>query len=172
MKIIDALKELPLIEKKVHKNAEQVEKYASYGSHVGAEFEDQAQQEKELKSLLQSNKDLLERYRKLKLALSKTNNETVVTINDKAMTITEWIIFRNKTSSLATSVYNRLTTRKAESDIRNTQVNLNEGQVVGIVKCYQEKDKNNALEYVADLYSQIDATLERVNATTDLVVEV
>ena len=168
-KIIDVLKELPLIKKKIAGKVELIQKYASYGSHVGPAFKDEGEQRQEVSQLIQSASDLVDRYSKLKLALSATNNTTIVDIDGVSHTISEWMTFRNETATLNKSIYSALTTRNAENDIRNTQVNLADGQQIGIVRCFDEKSRNLNLEFTSEIHSKIDATLERINATTDMI---
>lgn len=172
MKIIEALKELPLIEKKVKKNNEKIREYSSFGSHVGPAFDTQEQQNKEVDSLIQSNKDLIYRYMKIKHSLNLTNLKTDVTINGQTCTIADWIIWKQKTGQMFLSTYANLSTSIGESHIRIHQANLQDGIQIGIVKCYSETFKNTNIDSIQDTIDKIDAALEMVNATTDLIEEI
>ena len=169
MKIIDALKDLPLIEKKIIKNIELINKYASYGSHVGAAFEGESEQKKEVSSLVQANNDLVDNLLSLRKRLNITNATVEVTIEKLTYTVAEWIAFRQTGGRLLLDTYNNLNINKGSNDINTQKVNLSDGVPVAIVRCFDEKSKNNNINEIQDVLDQIDATLEKVNATTDLV---
>lgn len=169
MKIIEALKELPLLEKRIQKQTAQIGKYASYGSHVGSAFETEAKQRTELAALVQSNNDLVNRYLSLRKVLNKTNTEVLVTIDKLTLSISEWIAFREKGGKMLIDTFQALTINNGSNDIRTVQANLNEGAQVGIVRCFDEKLKNVSINEYQEILDKIDATLEMVNATTDLV---
>jgi hypothetical protein len=171
MKIIEALKELPLIEKKIRSNQSKIQQYASYATHVGPEFVDADQQKREVDSLVQSNKDLLSRWLNIRRVLNLTNATVQVTIEGKTLSITEWIAFRNTGGNLLISTYSSLNTSTSDNHFRIRQAEVKDGDV-GIRRMYDEKKKNEAISEVEDILDKVDSSLEMVNATTDLVEDI
>lgn len=172
MKIIEALKELPLIEKKIEKNNQLTKKYSSalvVGEIGQFDFETEEKQRVEVSALIQSTNDLLDRKAKIRRALAITNATVKVTINGVTRTITEWIEYRQKgidaqiQAQMALDVFNG-----------NQQLDLMQGRVdvgagVKLVRFFDEKSKNDEVSKLQDLKAAIDPQLEMVNATTDLV---
>lgn len=172
MKIIDALKELPLIEKKLQKNNSMLAKYSSYGSHVGPEFSSEKEQTIQVSGLIASSSDLIKRYIKIKRVLAVTNATIKVTIDDTTMTIMEWITYRNKGAAMFIAIPNSISTKNGANDINTQKVDLNGGVPVSIVRCYDEVNRVAFAEEYENIRGQVDATLEKINATTDLVEEI
>lgn len=171
MKLIEALKELPLIEKKVARNVEKLREYASAvdNGKVDLKFSTEALQRKEIESLLQSSNDLANRADKLRRAIALTNANTNVTIKGETRTILEWISFRRNTFQLRLSALQALSDTASTQQMRNTPVDPAVG--IRVVRFYDEKNKNEKIEDLHNLYDAVDSTLEIVNATTDIVVE-
>lgn len=173
MKIIEALKEIPLIEKKIKSNNKDLLKYASYCNKIGPSFKDKNEQEKQVISLIQSNIDLAERRLVLKRILTKTNCTTLLGINDKMMTIVEWIEYKNKIGELLKETYNSLKIENATKQITQTGgITEKDAETVLIEKCFDEKYKNSGLEKVQGYLDKITGALEVFNAMTDLVESV
>jgi len=87
MKIIEALKELKLIIKKIEKNADNITQYSSLVSTERPVFGSETDQKNEVSSLIQANKDLMVRYIDLKIRIDRTNMETKVTMRAMARCI-------------------------------------------------------------------------------------
>ena len=66
MKLVEALKIQKRISNRIAKNCELINKYASRLSTEKSYFESDDQQKAEIQQLLQSNKDLTERYLHIK----------------------------------------------------------------------------------------------------------
>jgi len=171
MKIIEALKELKIIEKKMTKNTDMIGEYASILSTEKAAFGDEKSQAKKVQELIQSNRDLMERYLKLKKAIEKTNLVVSVEIGGVKYPISDALTIKRKLAAGMIGTYNALTTRAAESriGIRRMQSSSEPGQVVAVVRLYDEKEKLAGLSLWQDLYDNIESRLEVVNAMTDLV---
>lgn len=170
MKIIEALKELPLLEKRINKQCEQIMEYAALGSHEESPFGTREAHRKQLESLVQSNKDLASRYEKLKLALTLTNASVKVDILGTTKTIAEWITFKSSTYRYLAKTLTSLDLVKASQRVREVKVDITEG--IRVERMYDEQDRNRQLNNLSELFDKVDGTLEVVNATTDLVVEI
>lgn len=170
MKIIEALKELPLIEKRIMSNIQKIGMYAAAvetGSNTATAFDSVATQRKELASLIQANEDLVKQRALLRRRLYITNTTVEVEINGVKKTIAEWIEYREKGFDLIERTYNALNELNAMSELRNTKVDPTVGAKV--VKFYDEAHKNKLIEDNRAIRDQLDAKLEIINATTDLV---
>lgn len=172
MKIIEALKELPILEKRIAKQYQQIRDYSSYGSHVGPTFATQEEQINQVKSLIQSNEDLVSRYLKLRRVLNKTNCAIEVTIGTETLSIIEWITMRKSAGKMMIDTYNSQSILVATQHINTKPADIASGVSVGVVRCFDEKEKNASIAAMQAILEKIDASLEMVNATTDLVEEV
>lgn len=166
MKLIEAMKELKLIEKRMEKNAEQITKYASGLSNEKEIFGSDSKQRAEVQALIQSNTDLFYNYIKLKKAIEKTNMETIVSFSIGDFSITELLVIKRKMSSYITSTYNALNTKVADSKYYTLKT---EKADINIVRYYEEEEKNKNLNKWQNFFESIDGRLEVVNATTDLI---
>lgn len=153
MKLIEAMKELKLIIKKMESNNDQVVKLSSILSNekplVGSSIEDQ---KKEVNALIQSNEDLFDNYLKLKLAIEKTNNATSITINNKTLTITERLAFRRNASE-ASRIFLLVNTSAAQG--RLSRIN-NSDKTIEVLPCFDEKIVNTKKMEMIDILGKID----------------
>lgn len=174
MKIIEALKEFPLLEKRIDSNIQLIQKYSSELDLGNASytFGTVDQQLAEVQSLLQSAQDLIARRAAIRRALATTNATVKVTINSKERTITEWIEYRQKGNQLQLNTLNALSDRNAQMLLQQNQGKLDLTAGVRVVRFYDEKTKNDSISSLMQEKSMIDAQLEIVNATTDLTVEI
>lgn len=174
MKIIEALKELPLIDKKLTKNEQLL---LTYSASVDAgtiynslKFASAEEQTKQVASLIQSSEDLVSRKAKIRKVLSKTNATIEVTIDGNVKTISEWIEYRKAGLNLLQRSYNQLQDNQCIREVQSTKFDGQQG--IKVIRHYDEATRNAKLNAILELASKIDTTLETVNATTDLVEEV
>ena len=172
-KIIEALKEFPLIDKKIARNRRQLDGYSSIVL-VGDDmkpfdlpFGDMAKQQLEVDALLQSTRDLTIRHGNLKRRLSLTNATVMVTISGETKSITEWIAFRQSGASYLLHAQQALTNSAAEAQVHSRQTDTSSGFKTH--RFFSEKERNDEIERLTDLVGSVDSTLEIVNATTDLL---
>jgi len=178
MKIIEALKELPLIKKKIDKNEELLKKYSSsVGVKDHPEFDlsfaTPGQQAIEVKALLQSTVDLCLREACLRKTLARTNSIVEVKIGSSSRTISEWISFRLTGIPAILRSLESLSTNRSLAIVRQPQGNSNLASVgvenLTVVMHYDEKSKNEEVTKWMTMLSEIDSKLEIANAITDLV---
>src|ERR1700733_5212291 len=108
MKIIEALKNLKTIQKRIDKNCYQIKEYCAYVSYETPVFETEAKQAAEVDSLIQSNLDLEKEYLRLKKAIEITTLAIVVSIGDRSYTITELISIKRVVGKFRLNTYNSL----------------------------------------------------------------
>jgi len=166
MKIIEALKELPLIEKKVKSNIASISKYAALASNEEPPFTDAKTQRAKISAWIQANEDLSANYENIRNRLAKTNSNSVVDINGKKKTINEWLSYRNVTSGFAEGTYLSLS---PENTLKNSKITGDDAlEGYAVQRMYNEEDKLKALEDIMETRERIDAALEMHNAITDL----
>lgn len=167
MKLIEAMKRLKVIEKRIADNNKQVSSYCTILSTERPAFETEEAQKKEVKSLLQSSEDLIKEYLTLKRKIEKTNLVTEVTMNGTVYTIADLLVIKRKLAAIGQSVYTSLSDSGANS--RRGYAGGGATDKVQVVRLYDEKERNTKLLEWQNLYNEIDSRLEVINATTDVV---
>ena len=168
MMLIEAMKELKVIEKKMTKNCASITEYAACPDNERLPFGDKAAQAKEVRGLIQSNGDLLQRYLELKKKIERTNLETVVEVNGVRYTISDLLVLKRKLAKQMVQTYNALNDGQARNKV--AQMRRGQGEKEPIVeKFYDERDKVAGIREWDDLYHAIDSRLEVINATTPLI---
>jgi hypothetical protein len=167
MKLIEAMKGLKLLLKRMKDNWEHIEKYASILSTEKAVFESETAQRKEVASLVQANVDLEKEYRKNKKNIDYTNLTTTVELDGKPFTIADLLIIKRTTHVPLTQTFKALNPNSATS--RYNRSHLVDGKAPQVIQLFDEKEKNERMREIQDLYNRIDSFLEVVNATTDVV---
>ena len=169
MKIIEALKNLKTIEKRIESNCQKITQYCSYISCETPVFETEERQRQEVQSLIQANGDLQKEYLRLKIAIERSNIETNVFILGKNYKISELIAIRRGLGACMRKTYESLNPRlsmdKLSAVYRSGMDATNPPRVIHL---YKESEKNERLKEIEELLSSIDAALEITNATTDL----
>lgn len=168
--LIQGMKQLRIIEKKIKRNTTSINRYASMVSTEKPSFDTEEKQRKEIDKLIQSNEDLMENYLNLKRRIEYTNLFTTVEIHGHAYSISELLILKRKLAGLMMSTFESLNDNEGKSRLTMYQRTAPEGQTVRVIKLYKEEKKNEGLRYWQDLYDNIDSRLEVINATTPLMV--
>jgi len=169
MKIVEGLKELRIIEKRMNKNIEQISEYSSILNVERPVFGDEETQRKKVSQLIQSNNDLLKEYLELKRRIDRTNLEVTVEIRGEQYTLADALAIKRKLSPIMLDTYNALTTHAADKKLMVRKMASESGQVVSVVRLYREEDKLEGLSKWQDLYDNIESRLEVINATRDLL---
>jgi hypothetical protein len=172
MMIIEGMKRLRVIKKRMANNIESVNKYAAIVSNERPMFGSEDEQKKEVKQIIQSNLDLLKEYLKLKKRIERTNLQTVVEIGGVNYTISDLLILKRELVQLVVQTYDALNTNQAQMKLnalsRQHHVAGQQGESLRIDHMFDEKEKNKELRKWQDLYDNIDSRLEVINATTPL----
>jgi len=165
MKIIEGLKELKIIEKRLASLGAQVTEYAAIPAYMKPAFKDESEQTKELKSMMQSGEDLVQRYLKLKRDIDYTNVMLTVEMGGKKYSLNTLLNIRRKGAHLAISLWKSLTEERAKTQ----SLKVASQASPGVVKFYNEQEKNERMGFWQDLYDNIESRLEVINATMDLI---
>lgn len=170
MKIIEALKNLKTIQKRLDKNCLQIKEYCAYVNVETPAFETEEKQTSEVNKLIQSNLDLETEYLRLKKAIETTNLAVSVSIGERNYTITELISIKRVVGKFRLSTYSSL--NPASAILRMQQI-FQKSQVDAanpprIVPVFKEAFRNEKIRDWEEFLSQIDGKLEVVNAETEL----
>lgn len=172
MKLIEALKNLKTIEKRIEKNCTLIAEYCAYVSVETPVFETQEKQIEHVAGLVQSNTDLATEYLHLKSAIEQTNISTLVTIGERTHSISELIAIRRVSGKFITNTYNALNPRTATTRLQqvfNRAGGIDVSNPPKVVPAYKEEDKLRKTRDWEDFVSAIDGKLEVVNAETELL---
>lgn len=169
MKIIEAMK-------KVKQNKEKIADLQNKISLVCANLSHEtplygAETGTKVRDWLQSCQDLSQENVKLLCSIARTNLATSVTIElggkSVTKTIAEWVWRRREYAKLDLLTFSKLTDRGLKEGQGNTSTGV--PFEVKIVRHYDPSQRDAAMAMYQAEPHQIDATLEVVNATTDLV---
>lgn len=169
MKLIEAMKKLKVIEKRIIANSHQIQEYSSCVSTEKFAFETEDAQRGQVKGLLQSCEDLFQEYLELKQRIELTNLKVIVEIGGKKRTISDLLVIKRRLANLMLGAYSSLSTRAADTRLRNAPT-IGE-QKPQVIRLYREEERNESLRKWQDLVDNIDSRLEVVNATTELMGE-
>jgi len=168
MMLIEGMKDLKLIEKRLNRTAVEVQKYSSLLDNEKPLLDTEAAQRDKVKSLEQQGKDLYTLYLTTKRNVDYTNCMTPVEINGETLTISQWLQVRLKAGSWLKNVYESMNEQEAESHMMRRYGGGASGDI-GIVRMYDEAGRMEKLNEVIERIENIDGRLEVVNATTELM---
>jgi septal ring factor EnvC (AmiA/AmiB activator) len=167
MKLVEALKELKLIEKKLDKNREQIIQYASKLSVEKPQFETDRAQEQKVQSLIQANNDLIKNYVSLTNRITYTNITTFIDYEGESYRVADLLVYVRKMHEHAVKTIGSLNETAAR--IRMKGFNMQQGEKIYVDRFYKEEFKNAELQRLEKLdKSRVIARLETLNAVTDL----
>ena len=169
MKIVEAMKKLRVIEKRMKSNSDSITKYSSMLSTERPYFPTEDDQRDEIRSLVQSNTDLFTEYLGLKKRIEKTNIFVTVELGGKGYSLSDLLVIKRKLAVKMIETYSAMNDKEGHQRIRNARTPSSIEGNVNIVRFYVEDVKNKGLREWQDLYDNIDSRLEVINATTDLV---
>ena len=96
MKIIEGMKRLRVIEKRMESQRNAVTEYASKLSTEMPRFQTKEDQAKEVASLIQSNNDLCAEYLRIKRSIGFTNLKVTVELHKRVYSISDLLLIKRK----------------------------------------------------------------------------
>ena len=167
MKLIEGMKKLRLLEKKIQQAHQRIGTYASAVSTEKLPYETEEGQRDKVSSLVQSSRDMVYEYLNLKSAIDGTNLETVVTIEGMTLPIHQWIWIRRK---MGQEVLNTLSAMNENSGrTRLREATTMENSRPQVLRFYDEEAKLVEIDKWQNIINSIDPRLEVVNAVTDII---
>ena len=168
MKLVEALKELKLIEKKINKNTEQISQYATKLSTEKPQFDSEKDQAAKVLSLIQSNKDLSKLYVELNCRIAYTNLTTFIDYEGQTYRVADLLIYIRKMHDFMNRTIEALNENASKMRIKQF-ISGQQGEKIYIERFYKEDFKNDELMKLEKLErSRVIARLETLNAVTDL----
>lgn len=167
MMLVEAMKKLRTIEKRMENNMQDITRYSSMVSTEKPLFDTEEKQRKEVRGLVQANNDLAKRYLKIKMDIEYTNLVTQVELDGSTYAISELLVLKRKLAKMMERTYAAMSEKDAQN--RMHMMRSIDGQSSPhVVRLYTEDERRKGLRQWQDLYQNIDSRLEVVNATTPL----
>lgn len=176
MTVAEALTELKRIAKLFNKRVQNITRYSSKKKGEPDEVEGQRDW---IAAQFQSAKDLIERWTKVKLAMNKSNLETIIDFEGDQFSVAEAILFKQHLHEMKNNLLNSFTPETGQSQIRAYLSNvgrlgLSEEEMASINMVpelmYNEAKMIKAKEDLLNLYSFIDALIEKSNHNTVITI--
>ena len=172
LKLIEGMKRLKVVEKKLLRNIEMIQQYSSAVSTEKSPFGTDDAQKAKVKELVQANTDLVTEYLHLKSRVDMTNLTTMVTMGKREYRISDLLVLRRSLAKLYEKTFAAMNTFYGDQNLgRQTRnVSLQGGEKPPhVVRFYNEQDKFDALADWQGVQDEIEQRLEVINATTNLV---
>jgi len=171
MKIIQAMKRIKDLKAKEEDLRDKVGRFCADLTMETPTYPDQKQQ---IREWIQAHHDILKEILDLRLAIQRTNLATSVTIEleGKAVTknIAAWVHRRKDLALIEMGMWQKL----GDRGLREQNVQTSQGGTITEVRIrryFDPAEKDRKVELYRSEPLVIDATLEVINATTDLVTE-
>lgn len=168
MKLIEAMKKIKDLQIKAEDLRKKVATYCADQSHETALYG--ADQKTKVNEWIQAHGDIIQEILKLRINIQRTNLATNVVIelggNQITKSIAEWIHRRRDLAELDKSCWACLSDRNLKEGTILTSTG--EKQEVKIRRYYDPAQRDDKIELYRSEPSKIDATLEVINAVTDL----
>lgn len=169
MKIIEGLKQIKMLAKKAEDLRKKISQNSAYLSNETPVYKNQTQQVAEW---LQAHSGTLKEILRLRIAIQKTNLQTMVAIDFGqnvivTKSIAEWVHRRRDLAIAEKAGWTALTDRA----LREGQLKQSTGELipVTIVRCYDPAGRDSMVSLFDMEPTIVDSKLEIVNAVTDLV---
>lgn len=169
MKLIQAMKQIKDLTRKAEDLRGKVSVHCAHMSYETPTYGDK--QREQVREWLQAHTDILKEVLRLRVAIQKTNLQTTVKIEIGGVhvekSIAEWIHRRRDLAKLDMEAWSKLTDR----GLKEGQAKNSMGEVFDakIVRNFDPLERDKKIELYRSEPSTIDATLETVNAVTDLI---
>ncbi len=169
MKIIEALKKIKDLMRKADDIQDKVQCHCASYSHEQTSYGDR--QKEQIDEWIQSHSDILKEVLRLKVALNRTNLETMVDIELGGKTVSKsiyaWIIRRRELASKQFTFWRGITDKGLSSGYVTNSAG--ERHKVELKRYYDPRQRDSMMEIYRSEPHLIDSTLEVVNAVTDLI---
>lgn len=182
MLIQEGMSELKIINKKLDRLKMEIQKYSVWNNKkthplgkVGTDEYSKKEAEKILTSKLQSYKDLMDRYMQIKLAIKRTNLETVIEVAGEPLSITEALIIKDFLSNYQKDLIRALVNAEQNANREIEQYNYSlpsDAEEVNMAKIWYLIDPASIDDinlFVDQFAEEVDGALQVANCTTHLI---
>jgi len=157
MTILQALKKIKHLDRKIEKNQMRIQKWSSHYSD-----EEPLYDQRGIEKLIQSTNDLVLERDKLKHLIHKTNIETKIIFKGNEMSLDELIAKRTST------VPSNLITINC---LHRKEKNYNQDKAVKVVMQYEPAVRDKVVDIMENILDEMDALLDETNIITELTKE-
>jgi len=156
MTIIQALKKIKHLDRKIGKNMDRITRWCSYVSD-----EEPMYNADDIRKLLQATKDLTFEKNALRHALHKTNILEGVEYNGKMLSIDELIIMATLT------IPAEIDTLKL---LRRKEKQYHHDKDVKVVLQYDTHERDKRIDHLENLMDELNVLLDNINITTEIII--
>lgn len=188
MTIARGLTRLKTIKAQLHSITDTFNSYSAYNNKKKHPLGDNKENvekthnkaQEEINSLYQQYNDLIKEYKCIKTAIDRTNMFTKVSISGEEMTIYEALLYKREVLDFKNGLLNsfKSSINKAQKDVENYNkqfVNANEELkkiVFADVSYLINKNKMDEVnKFIVEFITEIDGTLNEINALTKLMFD-
>lgn len=169
-KLIEGMKQLRVIEKKMAHNSLRINEYAAIVSTERPIFDTNLRQRQEVEALIQANTDLAKDYLNLKKRVDLTNIQVKVTIGKGEYSISDLLQIKRLVGKWMRNTYAALNDKLAEQRMAAMRVQLQSAdKTPRIERMYDENKKYEGMQFWQGLEDEIEIRIEVINATTELL---
>jgi len=160
MKIIEALKKIKHLTRKIEKTEERIRKYASFVMH---ENDLPVYSKTDIGKFHQQIADWCNEIARIRHAIHVTNAKVTVVYNLQTLTIDELLLLRSVVIPTRIKALQNMTrARKEIMDRQNPQII--------VVMQYDPKEKDKQIDYLEEQMTIIDDILDNANLTVDIEI--
>ena len=175
MTIVEGLKAKKRLAKKAEDLRKKISEYSAHLDNEKPVYGTVDQQRAQVQSWVQAHHDIVKQIEDLSIAIQKTNLDTQVEIslggNPVKKSIAQWILRRTALAQHEEACYKSLQDR----NLRDQTIMASDGktkQTISVVRYYNPVDRDRMVDVFRHEPSMIDAKLEVINATTQLVGDI
>ena len=170
MTLRKALKELPLIIKKVTHNIARIQEISSICSNELPPYGTEDECKKQVKGLRQANSDLIDRYLDIKKRVLMTNLKTKVRVKDQEFFLFDLLEKKRTLHKLECMTVSALNTNSAKQRLAAIRTpNDKDGNPVLIKPMFDEKERDKLQMSLIDFEHESADVLEILNTNTSLL---
>lgn len=174
MRIIEGLKKI----KDLKRKADDLRgKIATYCADMDAEtpaYGTMEQQTKQVAEWLQAHSDVLKEIERIQLSIQNTNLKTIVDVEVSdgkfvKKSIAAWILRRRELANLERAAWFGLSNKGLKPQNYKPDATKDEIKITNVRKYYNQQERDKKVEEFTSEPLRIDAALEIINATTELI---
>lgn len=167
MKLIEAMNELKLTEKKLQQKLAFIQRYSARPSFRDDAFS--GQEPKKVAEAVQSANDLIQRHEDLKRNIDYTNLVTKVKVGKAEHSIHSLILHKRFLLKLKGQVYGSLNDQQAQVEVAQLRQRATDQKVnAQVVYNFDLSDKEAKMTEIIEMQSSIDSALQIANAKIEL----
>lgn len=179
MLIQEGLSKLKIIRKKMDGLLSDIQKYSAWNNKIkcplGIFGKNQEYSisvaEKELKSRIQSYKDLQNEFLKIKVSIDKTNLSTMIMVAGKEMSLHEAILYKRDVLGMSNALIRAydFSSVAAQNDVKKYNSNESITEKADVVYLFPQTELDKSRAFIDEFIEEVDGQMQIANATTHLL---